>query len=499
MLHRLKRHPFPVEAHFDFTLALTFAVPTEKLRHLLYPELQLDTYEKETAFLAVALVQTRRLRPALMPPALGQDFFLTGYRLFVRYRTPEGRLLRGLQVLRSDTDKPLMCALGNLMTHYHYHRAKISVARKAGALDISVDSGDGLADLKISANLDSAKLPEGSVFPDERTARRFAGPMPFTFSYEPETKSIVRIEGVRTNWHPRVVDARVEKVDFLKHLGLAGEARLANAFYLEDIPYRWERGQVAPVSLPPRRMLQGTTNIVKFNWPAYALSAGAVAVGTAVAANRRVPGPIRLLAGLGALGALYQAAASLTASHWIYDRSNLYLLDWLKTLWPEDPKFILNVHAGFDETSALLQQMYPLANLKVLDFFDPAANPEPSVARARRSHPPYAGTLLVGATGWPVADGEADALLIFLAAHEMRTPENRRKLFTEIRRVSAADGRIVIVEHLRNAANFAAFGPGAMHFLPERVWTTETQPWLTLRRTDEITPFLRVFTYQKRA
>lgn len=82
MWHMLKRHPFAVEAHFDFTLALTFAVPAEKLRPLLYPGLELDTYHRDTGFLAIAMVQTRDLRPEVLPAELGQDFFLTGYRIF---------------------------------------------------------------------------------------------------------------------------------------------------------------------------------------------------------------------------------------------------------------------------------------------------------------------------------------------------------------------------------------------------------------------------------
>ena len=49
---------------------------------------------------------------------------------------------------------------------------------------------------------------------------------------------------------------------------------LASAFFVENIPYRWRRGvrEALPesssvVRLPPRRPLQGVSNIVRFNWP----------------------------------------------------------------------------------------------------------------------------------------------------------------------------------------------------------------------------------------
>lgn len=499
MWHALKRHPFAVEAHFDFTLALTFAVSAERLRPFLHPGLELDTYRGDTGFLAVALVQTRDLRPGFVPAAFGQNFFLTGYRIFVRRRTASGRNLRGLQVLRSDTDRRMMCLLGNAMTHYQYHHAYVEMHREGSGLDISVDSTDGNADLLVRVQLDESELPDESVFPDERTARRFAGPMPFTFSYEPETDSLVQIEGERSNWHPHLVQADVVEAGFLRHLGLEDDAVLASAFYLEDVPYRWTKGVVEPAlpgAVPERGPLQGTANVVRFNWPAYATASGVAAAGVLLASNRKLPCGLRLLAGALAAGSAWQAAASLAATHWAYDRSGLYSLDWLEGLWPENPSCIVNVHAGIDETSVRLRAMYPAAKLHIFDFYDPERNTEPSIARARALHPPPVGTRRVGCENWPMKDESADGILIFLAAHEMRDPGDRTRLFAELRRVCSPDGRIVIIEHLRDAANLAAYGPGFFHFLPREVWVEETADFLFLVGELSLTPFLRVFCYE---
>ena len=64
----------------------------------------------------------KRCGPPGMPAALGQDFFLAGYRVFTTFRAPTGRRLRGLRILRSDANRARMVTGGNLLTHYNYHR-----------------------------------------------------------------------------------------------------------------------------------------------------------------------------------------------------------------------------------------------------------------------------------------------------------------------------------------------------------------------------------------
>ena len=62
MLSFLKDHPFAVEAYFESSLVLTFAVAKEQLHDLIPECLQLDTFQDKWAFVAVAIVQTKNLR-----------------------------------------------------------------------------------------------------------------------------------------------------------------------------------------------------------------------------------------------------------------------------------------------------------------------------------------------------------------------------------------------------------------------------------------------------
>src|SRR6267378_2943496 len=106
-LTHIKRHPFPVAAWFERVAAVSFAFPEAVLRPLVPSALEIDAYEG-LGFVTVALVWTRRLRPAGFPAFLGQDFFLAGYRVFTRLRGESGRRLRGLNILRSETDQSRM-------------------------------------------------------------------------------------------------------------------------------------------------------------------------------------------------------------------------------------------------------------------------------------------------------------------------------------------------------------------------------------------------------
>ena len=249
MFHQIKRHLLPVKAHLAASLVLTYAMPEDVLRPLLAPGLQLDTFSG-FGFLAIAMVETSDLRPAFLPAAFGLNFFLAGYRIFARYRTRAGRTLRGLRILRSDTDRRSMQLFGNMLTHYGYELSRCEFSRTESNLVIEIRTPKGDADLLVEADIskEPESLPLGSPFPDFREARKFAGPLPFTFDYERESHSIIRVEGVRKDWSPRPVSVKVARSTFLEgELFRSARPILANAFYLEDVPYAWKQGIREPL------------------------------------------------------------------------------------------------------------------------------------------------------------------------------------------------------------------------------------------------------------
>jgi Uncharacterized conserved protein (COG2071) len=241
MLHRLRRHLVPVSAHFRHSLVLAYACPAEALEQLLPARLTLDRHGHH-GLAAAAFVQTEKLRPSFLPRALGTSFFLAGYRLFVRVR--DSPSLRGLYVLRSDTDRRTMERLGNALTHYRYTLSEARVMEAPGRLEVEVRTPGGEADVDVVADLEAeAALPDGSPFATLDEARRFAGPLPYTFEVERETGAIVAVRGVRSGWEPRPVSVDVRQVAFFEREPFTG-AVLANAFHVANVDYRWERGRI---------------------------------------------------------------------------------------------------------------------------------------------------------------------------------------------------------------------------------------------------------------
>ena len=237
-----RANPFAVNAWFDYSCTLTFALPQEEIAAHLPSCLEPDTFDHKWGFVAVAVVQTRQLRPAGFPKCLGNDFVLVGYRYFVRYRSATGRNLRGLYILRSETDKKRMELLGNIFTRYRYVKTDVRVNEENDRLRIdSIDTG-----LRIEVDLtDHTNLPKGSPFSRWEDARKFSGPLPFTFTCEAEKKRVLIVEGVRSDWKPMPVRVMQCDIPFLSELGHEN-AILANAFIVKNIPYHWKKGTSEP-------------------------------------------------------------------------------------------------------------------------------------------------------------------------------------------------------------------------------------------------------------
>jgi hypothetical protein len=239
---------------------------------------------------------------------------------------------------------------------------------------------------------------------------------------------------------------------------------------------------------------QGVWTIVRFNWPFYVLSLGPALI--CLLLNRFLGEPYRTCAAAACVLLIGPALVSLLVSFYIYDLSGLYKMQWCGGC--AAGACIVNIHAGFDETSRLLREKYPAAGLIVLDFFDPAKHTEASIRRARRACPAFPGTRSISTSNVPLPDDSADRIFLTLSAHEIRESDERIAFFKALKRSVKPAGQIVVTEHLRDRPNFLAYTIGFFHFLPRAAWNeTFQRAGLEIAAENKITPFLTTFTLEK--
>lgn len=243
-----------------------------------------------------------------------------------------------------------------------------------------------------------------------------------------------------------------------------------------------------------RKPFQGVFNIVRFNWHFYVLSFGFIIV-LLLTANYASAGLATAFYAVSLLVLLVNLV-SLIVSCYVYDFSGLYAFNWIKG--PDCNGCIVNIHAGFDETSVILGNRFIKSSMEVLDFYDPAKHTEVSIKRARKAYPAFPGTKQVATMQLPLAHNSADKIFLILAAHEIRNEAERIIFFKELKRMLKPDGEIFIVEHLRDAANFFAYSVGAFHFHSRATWChTFQNAQLHVAREIKLTPFISTFILTK--
>jgi ubiquinone/menaquinone biosynthesis C-methylase UbiE len=243
-----------------------------------------------------------------------------------------------------------------------------------------------------------------------------------------------------------------------------------------------------------RKPFQGVFNIIRFNWHFYIIAVALILALILLTNNLVKPlqMPIYVLCSLITLSTII----SLFVSFYIYDLSGLYGLKWIGA--SKADKLIVNINAGFDETSVLLKNSFKNAEIVSLDFYDPIKHTEVSIKRARKAYTSYPNPRQVTTDDLQLADNSADKIFVIFSAHEIRDKSERILFFKELKRVIKPDGQIYLTEHLRDTANFLAYNIGFLHFYSKTTWLNTFQvASLTIKQEMKITPFISTFILTK--
>lgn len=244
-----------------------------------------------------------------------------------------------------------------------------------------------------------------------------------------------------------------------------------------------------------RKTFQGILNILSFN--RHFFLAGCFIVLILITVIFYTTENIRTLVLSLLLVVLWNLTIPLILSYYIYDRSGFYKLMWLSNFEIKTADQVACVNAGFDETSFLIKEKLNL-NIVTFDFYNVDKHTEISIKRARDKYPPDQSTIKLNDYNSPLKHAPFDFIFVIFAAHEIRNQAERSAFFSCLRKSITGNGRIIVIEHLRNAPNLLAYTIGAFHFFSRSNWQNVFS-WADLKIENEFkfTPFISLFELKK--
>ena len=186
----------------------------------------------------------------------------------------------------------------------------------------------------------------------------------------------------------------------------------------------------------------------------------------------------------------------LIVSGYVYDFSGYYNFEWLSKVVSNSEKInqVTNINAGFDETSFIIKDKFPQADLQVFDFYDAKRHTESAIIRARKVSLIYPNTQSISSGVIPLNDRSIDIVFLLSAVHEIRSHEEKVRFLKECHRICKPNGKVIMVEHLRDFPNFIAFSVGFTHFFSHSVWKNafKSAGFASFEET-KFTPFMSIF------
>lgn len=242
-----------------------------------------------------------------------------------------------------------------------------------------------------------------------------------------------------------------------------------------------------------RKKFQGVLNILSFNRHFYIFG---IAVLALIIISHQIFKWSDILYWIIVISFLYGLIMPLLVSAYVYDFSGYYNFKWLKKckIDESEVKQILNINAGFDETSFIIKNNFPNADLNVFDFYDAKRHTEPAIIRARKVSMVYPTTQQMKSNSMEMSDHSVDLIFLLSAVHEIRSNEEKIQFLKECHRVCKPNGKVIMVEHLRDLPNFFAFSVGFTHFFSKKIWKNAFKnSGFTTFEEVKFTPFMSIF------
>ncbi len=231
-----------VETEWIEALSFNYRVEPEALHARLPPPLLPETW-KGRAWVQVLVSSLRELRPRGMPGPAGVCFYQVSYRAAVRYRGRDGAWRRGGYFVRSETNDPLMRAIGNRLAEFRFHdfgAADILMLRDGDLLTLGVEAASPGGNLVGVIDTRPLPPPPGSLWESLEELHEPLVECYDAFGVDREAGYLYTLRIERGPWRPRFVSPLDLFCEEFAPDGAWGErAELDSVLHVPRCPYRW--------------------------------------------------------------------------------------------------------------------------------------------------------------------------------------------------------------------------------------------------------------------
>lgn len=226
-------------------LSLNYRVDPEALAPLLPAPLQPEVH-KGHGWVQVLVSSLRDMRPQGMPALFGTCFYQVSYRAAVTYRDPEGAPRRGGYFVRSETNHPVMRAVGNALAEFKFHdfgAADMVMLRDGDRLTVGVDPEPEFPSGKLVSVVDTRPRespPPGSCWSSLEELHEPLVECYDALGVDAEEGHLYILTIDRDPWNARFVEPENIYSEYFDVGPLGGGAGvLDSVLHLEQCRYRW--------------------------------------------------------------------------------------------------------------------------------------------------------------------------------------------------------------------------------------------------------------------
>lgn len=213
----------------DPCFLLAFQVPADRVAPFIPRGLELLA-RGPWAYWNVVVSRIHAMRPEGLPTWAGITYHHIAYRLYVRARLRNGGEIEGLHFTRSDSDDALVNVLGDRLTDFKFHHARVAMegGKETGwAIHAVTSGGQGDLDLRLGPG-------EGEPVP------AFLKYRPLGLCPDPGARRLRVVQVVRDEaaWMERGVQVAAARFAYFEAMGL-GTLPLVGASRVEPMDYGW--------------------------------------------------------------------------------------------------------------------------------------------------------------------------------------------------------------------------------------------------------------------